>query len=72
MGEQIAVQKAMKKGMNCVEERGQNIKNGLKVNDMMELQAGEKIAEFGRQSEANNKLPEISGGRDKTEIQLFN
>ena len=47
--EQTAAQKAMEKAMSYVEEGGQKINNGLlKVNDMMEVQAGNKLIEFGR------------------------
>ena len=71
--EQTAAQKAMEKAMSYVEEGEQKINNGLKVNDMMEVQAGNKLIEFGRQqqSEANKKLSEISDERDKIESQLF-
>ena len=35
--------------MSYVEEGGQKINNGLKANYMMEVQAGNKLIEFGRQ-----------------------
>ena len=71
--EQTAAQKAMEKAMSYVEEGGQKINNGLKTNSMMKAQAGNKLREFGRQQqcEANKKLSEISGERDKIESQLF-
>ena len=41
----------MKKAMSFFEE-GQKIKNGLKVNDVMEVQAGDKLIKFGRQQQS--------------------
>ena len=43
------------------------------IKDMMEVQAGNKLIEIGRQqqSEGNKKQSEISGEREKNEIQLF-
>ena len=60
----------MEKAMTYVEEGGQKINKGLKINDMMEVQAGNKLTEFGRQqqSEANKKLSEITGERNKIDI----
>ena len=57
-------QKAMEKAVSYVQEGGQKINNVLKANDMMEVQAGNKLIEFGRQQkcEANRKLSEISEG----------
>ena len=45
----------------------------LQVNDMKEVQAGNTLTNFGRQqqSEANKKLSEILGERDKIESQLL-
>ena len=59
--------------MSYVEEEGKKIYNGLKAIDMMEVQARNKLIEFGRQQqcEANKKLSEISGEKDIIEIQLF-
>ena len=59
--------------MSYVEEGGQKINNGLKANDMMEVQAGNKLIEFGRQQqcEATKWLSEISGERNKIESWLF-
>ena len=39
----------MEKAMSWVKEGGQKINNGLKVNDMMEVQAENKLMECGRQ-----------------------
>ena len=46
---------------------------GLKVNDILEVQAQSKVTKFERQQqpEANRKCTEISGERDKIESQLF-
>ena len=43
--------------------RGQKIDNGFKANDMMKVQAGDKLIEFRgqQQCEANTRLSEISG-----------
>ena len=59
--------------MSYVEEWGQKINKGLKGNDMMEVQAGNKLIKFGRQQQckANKRLSEISGERDKIKSQLF-
>ena len=71
--EQTAAQKAVEKAMSYVEEGGQKMNNGLKASDMMKVQAGNKLIEFGRQQqcEANKKLSDISGETDKIESQLF-
>ena len=37
--------------MGYVEEGGQKINNGLKINDMMEVWAGNKLTEFRRQQQ---------------------
>ena len=54
-------------------EVGQKINKELEVNDVIEVQAGNKLIVFGRkqQFEAHKKLFEILGERDKIEIQLF-
>ena len=59
--------------MSYVEEGGQKINNGLKANDMMEVQTGNKLREFGRQQQckANKNLSEILGERDKIGSQIF-
>ena len=48
----------MEKAMSYVEEGGQKINSGLKANDIMEVQAGNKLIEFERQQqwEATKKL----------------
>ena len=55
--EQTAAQKAMEKVISCA-DTGQKINIWKKVNDMMEIQTGNKLKEFGRlqQSEGNKKL----------------
>ena len=58
----------MDKAITYVKEGGQEI-SGFNINDIMEVQDGNKVMEFGRQqqSEVNKKLFEISGERDKIE-----
>ena len=48
-------------------------KSTMELNGMIEVQAGNKPVECGReqQSEANKKLSEILGERDKIESRLF-
>ena len=50
----------MEKAVSCVEELGQKINSGLQVNDMLEVQTGNKlhVIEFGSEQkfEANKKL----------------
>ena len=59
--------------MSYVEEGAQKINNGLKINNMIEVQAENKLIEFGRHQQcgASKNLCEISGERDKIESQLF-
>ena len=44
-----------KEAMGYIDEGGQKISGGLKVNDMMKVETGQKLIEFGRekQTEAN-------------------
>ena len=62
-----------KEAMSYIDEGGQKISEGLKVNDMMKVEAGQKLIEFGRekQTEANKQLDEMSKERDRTEAELF-
>ena len=48
----------MQRAIRYVEEGGENIKNALKVQDMMEVEVGYKLVEFGKekQTEATNKM----------------
>ena len=48
-------------------------KNALKVQDMMEVEAGYKLVEFGneKQTEATNKMSDIMDERNKVEKELF-
>ena len=60
--------------MSYVKEGGQKINNGLKVNDMMEVQAGNKLIEFGRQqqSEANKKYLRFQMKETKLRVSYLN
>ena len=71
--EHIQVKEAMGRAMGYIDEGRQKINVGLKVNDMMKVEAGQKLIEFGRekQIEANKRLDEISEERDRIEAELF-
>ena len=47
---------AMGKTVFCIDEGGKKIHDGLKAGNMMEVEAGNKLIEFGRQ-----KQPEVQG-----------
>ena len=63
----------MDKAMDYIDERGKNISDGLKSHNIIEVEAGEKLIEFGRekQMEAKKKLNETSEERDRIEAELF-
>ena len=52
----MQAKEVMDRVMGYIDEGGQKINEGLKVNDMMKVEAGQKLIEFGRekQIEANN------------------
>ena len=56
-----------------MEEGGAKIKNALAKQDMMEVEAGYKLVEFGKdkQSEATSKISRIMDERNKVERELF-
>ena len=56
---------AKDRAIGYIDEGEQKISEGLKVNDMMKVEAGQKLIEFGRQkqTEANKRLDEISHKR---------
>ena len=56
-----------------VEEGGEKIKNALKVQDMVEVEAVYKLVKFckGKQTEATNKMSDIIDERNKVEKELF-
>ena len=51
----MQAKEAMDRAMGYIDEGRQKINEGLKVNDMMKVEAGQKLIEFGRekQIEAN-------------------
>ena len=64
---------AMDRAVSYIDQGGQKINKGLKINDMMEVEAGQKLIEFGsgKQREANKRLKDISQERNKIENELF-
>ena len=68
-----AAKEAMQRAIGYVEEDGEKIKNALKVADMMEVKAGYKLVEFGKekQTEATNKMSDVMDERNKVEKELF-
>ena len=71
--EHTAVEEAMQRAIGYVEEGGAKIKNALVKQDMMEVEAGYKLVEFGKdkQSEATSKMSRIMDERNKVERELF-
>ena len=63
----------MQRVKGYVEEGGAKIKNALAKQDMMEVEAGYKLVEFGKdkQSEAISKISRIMDERNKAERELF-
>ena len=64
--EEQDTKKAMDRAMSYIDEGGQKINKGLKINDMLEVEAGQKLIEFGsgKQGEANKRLKDISKERN--------
>ena len=64
----MQAKEAMDKVMGYIDDEGRQ-----KINDMMKVEAGQKLIEFGRekQIEANKRLDEISEERDRIEAELF-
>ena len=71
--EHTAVEEAMQRPIGYVEEGRTKIKNALAKQDMMEVEAGYKLVEFGngKESEATNKISRIMDERNKAERELF-
>ena len=71
--EHMQAKEAMDRAMGYIDEGRQKINEGLKVNDMMKVEAGQKLIGFGRekQIEANKQLNEILEERDGIEAELF-
>ena len=70
--EHTAVEEAMQ-SIGYMEEGGAKIKNALAKQDMMEVEAGYRLVEFGKdkQSEATSKISRIMDERNKVERELF-
>ena len=68
-----AAKEAMQRAIRYVEEGCEKIKNALKVQDMMEVEAGYKLVELGKRNkqEATNKMSDIMDERNKVEKELF-
>ena len=58
--------------MFYINEGGKKIHGGLKAGNMMEVEAGNKLKEFGRQkqSETQGRLDDISKEKDLVHNQL--
>ena len=58
--------------MSYIDEGGKKIQHGLKAGIMMEVEAGNKVIEFGRQkqSEAQGRLEDISKEKDLVQKEL--
>ena len=71
--EEQDTKEAMDRAMSFIDQGGQKINKGLKINDMMEVEAGQKLIEFGsgKQGEVNKRLKDISEERNKIENELF-
>lgn len=71
--EHTAVEEALQRAIGYVEEGGEKIKKALAKQDMMEVEAGYKLVEFGKdkQTEATSKISKIMGERNKVERELF-
>ena len=71
--EEQDAKEAMDRAMSYLGQGGQKINKGLKISDMMEVEAGQKLIEFGngKQGEANNRLKDIPEERNKIENELF-
>ena len=49
--ENTHAKEVMDKTMGYIDEWGQKLSEGLKVNDMMKVEAGQKLTEFGREKQ---------------------
>ena len=45
--EEQDIKEAMGRAMSYIDQGGQKLNKGLKINDMMEVEAGQKLIEFG-------------------------
>ena len=71
--EHTAVEEAMQRALGYVEEGGAKIKNALAKQDVMEVEAGYKLVESGKdkQSEGTSKISRIMDERNKVERELL-
>ena len=67
--EHTAVEEAMQRAIGYMEEGGAKIKKALAKQNMLEVQAGYKLVEFGKdkKSEATSKISRIMDERNKVE-----
>ena len=58
--------------MFYIDEGGKKIRDGLKAGNIMEVEGGNKLIEFGRQiqSEAQGRLEDISKEKDLVQNQI--
>lgn len=66
-------QEDMDKAMAYIEQGGQRISEGVKQSDMMEVEAGNGLIDFGRkkQAEQKKKLCDIAEERKRLESELL-
>ena len=66
-------QEAMDKAMTYIEQGGQRISEGVKQCDRMEVEAANKLIEFGRkkQGEEKKRLCDIAEERKKLQAELL-
>ena len=71
--EEQDTKEAMDRAMSYIDQGGQKINKGLKINDMIEVEAGQKLIEFGsgKHGEANKRLKDTSEEKNKIENELF-
>ena len=72
--EEREVQGAMGKAMSYIDEGGKKMHDGLKAGNMMEVEAGNKLIEFGRQKQSEawgGRLEDISKERTLFKTSLL-
>ena len=72
--EEQDAKEAMDRTMSYIDQGGQKLNKQLIINDMTEVEAGQKLIEFGsgKQGEANKRLfKDISEERNKIENELL-
>ena len=53
--EEQDTKEAVDRAMSYIDQGGQKINKGLKINDMMEVEAGQKLIEFGSGKQGRSK-----------------